>query len=299
MCKLLSFNKNCVRIKKEQDVTVLSFIPLEKYDLIQGFSTKLGGVSKGDCATMNLSFSRGDDYDDVKTNHLRLAGALGYNVDDLVLTKQVHGDVVQIVGKEYTGEVFDNDRKIKDTDALVTNESGVVLMSLVADCVPILLYDPFKKVIANIHSGWRGTALMIGKKAVEKMVDNFASDPKDIIGIIGPSICEKCYEISLDLYHDFSKNFTAEDLKKIFIDNEGDTIDQNMINNRSSEELKNMHAKLDLWRANEIVLHKAGLADDNIYISGVCTCCNHELLFSHRYTKGRRGNLAAVIGMPG
>lgn len=264
---------------EKNGVSFLTFPIFEKYPVVQGFTTRLGGVSSGDFATMNLSFTRGDRLEDVMENHRRFAEAVGYQVEELVLTEQVHSTTIRRVGKTDTGEVFVPQRTIRETDGLVTDEPGVVLMTFFADCVPLLFYDPVNHAVGNAHSGWRGTVNRMGQKMTEKMVEEFGTNPKDLIAVIGPSICQKCYEVSGDVIVEFQKTFDETHWKKLY------------------EEKANGHYQLDLWQANRMILEQAGLKPEHICISGVCTNCHPELLFSHRFTKGKRGNLAAVIGL--
>lgn len=117
---------------------------------------------------MNISFTRGDNEADVKENHERLAAAVGYRTEDLVLTQQVHKTDILRVGKEDTGDVYRYpNRRIREIDGLVTDEPGVMLMAFFADCVPLIFYDPIKKAVGNAHSGWRGTVGAMGQKMVE------------------------------------------------------------------------------------------------------------------------------------
>ncbi len=286
-------DNDCVELLSKDGIPYISFKPLQGYNLIQGFSTKLGGVSKGDCESMNLSFTRGDDVEDVKENYRLISRALDFDVESLVLTEQVHSTNILKVGKDDCGDVFLPDRRIKDTDGLVTDEPGVTLMTFFADCVPLLFFDPVKRVIGNAHSGWRGTVSQMGRKMVRKMTEEYGSNPADIIAVIGPSICRKCYEVSDDLYYEFAKIFDEEKMSRtFFLEKDGEYVP---VESGDVPE----HMQLDLWEANRFVLEMAGLRDENIHCSKVCTCCNHDLLFSHRYTKGRRGNLSAFLGIRG
>ncbi len=262
-----------------ENVPYLQFPVFREMPIVHGFSTKLGGVSQGDCATMNLSFTRGDKVEDVMENHRRFAKAVGYDTEELVLTDQVHSTHILRVGKEDTGEVFAEQRAIKEIDGLVTNEPGVVLMTFFADCVPLMFYDPVKHAIGNAHSGWRGTVNRMGEKMVQRMQAEFGSRPEDILAVVGPSICQKCYEVSEDVVVEFNQVFDKKHWEYLYYKKPND------------------HYQLNLWKANEIILQEAGVKNENIQVCGVCTNENHDVLFSHRYTGGKRGNLAAVIGL--
>ena len=149
-------------------------------------------------------------------------------------------------------------------------------MTQYADCTPLLFCDPVKKIIATSHSGWRGTVKEIGKKTVEKMVSNFGSNPNDIIACIGPCIGSCCYEVDTPVFNEFKK-LPYLSLNEIFTEKGGGKY------------------MLDLVEANKQILINAGINQNNMDISDICTCCNKNELHSHRATAGKRGNLAAII----
>lgn len=274
---MFNSNKNVTYI--EGDVPFIRFSVLEGYPLLHGFSTRFGGVSRGDCAAMNLSFTRGDAVEDVKKNHRIFAETVGYDVNNLVLTDQVHSTNIRRVGREDCGEVFMDSRTIRETDGLITNEKDVVLMTFFADCVPLLFYDPVRQAVGNAHSGWRGTVQRMGQKMVERMTKEFGSEPGNLLAVIGPSICQNCYEVSEGVITEFQKSFDKKHWDCLYYKKE------------------NGHYQLNLWQANRIILEEAGLKAENICVSGVCTNEHPDILFSHRFTGGKRGNLAAVIGL--
>ncbi|MEG2000715.1 MAG: polyphenol oxidase family protein, partial [Evtepia sp.] len=140
---------------------------------VHGFSTRLGGVSKGDCAELNLSLTRGDDPTCVFENYRLFCAAIGADSSKIAKTRQVHADHIRIV--ETPGAESE-----EDADGLITNIPGIALTVFYADCIPILLYDPNMRVIAAVHAGWRGTALGIVDKAVDMMSKRYASNPNDI-----------------------------------------------------------------------------------------------------------------------
>ena len=158
----------------------------------------------------------------------------------------------------------------------MTNEPGIVLFTYYADCVPLYFVDTVKKVIALSHSGWKGTVNRMGKVTVDKMVSEYGCDRKDIICAIGPSICRKCYEVSEDVASAFAKEFSGHECE-ILIEKGGGKY------------------QLDLWKSNEIVLRDAGILPEHLAVTNLCTCCNPNLLFSHRASHGKRGNLGAFL----
>lgn len=145
--------------------------------------------------------------------------------------------------------------------------------------MPLYFVDPVHKAIGLSHSGWRGTVGKIGKVTIEKMAEQFGSDPEEIFTAIGPSICQDCYEVSEDVILEFQKAFEEKYWEKLFY------------------KKKNGKYQLDLWEANHIIFLKAGIKEEHISMPGICTCCNPEFLFSHRASHGRRGNLAAFLGI--
>lgn len=242
------------------------------------FSTRIGGVSEGDLGSMNLSYTRGDKKENVDENYRRIAHILECSMNDFVLTHQTHTTNVRVVTEEDRGKGITKERDYEDVDGFVTNVPGIVLSTFYADCVPLYFIDPVKKAIGLSHSGWRGTVNKMGKVTVEKMVNEFGSNPCDIIAAIGPSICVDCYEVSMDVAEEFLCAFSHVDkLSKIVIP--------------KSEE----KAMLDLWQANLAVLLEAGIKEEHISLPDMCTSCNKELLFSHRASNGKRGNLGAFL----
>ena len=164
-----------------------------------GFSTRLGGVSEGFYASLNLSFDRGDREECVRENFRRIGEALGVRCEDMVLSRQTHTTNVRIVTEADRGKGITRERDYTDVDGLVTNVPGICLVTSYADCVPLYFVDPVKKVIGLSHSGWRGTVGKIGKKTILLMQEKYGSDPADILAAAGPSVCMDCYEVSEDV----------------------------------------------------------------------------------------------------
>lgn len=260
------------------DLPLIRFESFEKIPFIEhGFTTRLGGVSKGIYSTLNLSFARGDEKEAVLENYRIVGRKIDYDIDDFVASHQTHTTNIRIVSKEDKGKGIIRERDYEDVDGLMTNEPGIVLFTYYADCVPLYFVDTVKKVIALSHSGWKGTVNKMGKVTVDKMVGEYGCDRKDIICAIGPSICRKCYEVSEDVAIEFKKNFSKEDVEQ-FLDDK-----------------HNGKYQLDLWKVNELILKEAGILENHIENRRICTCCNKDVLFSHRGLNGQRGNLAAFM----
>jgi len=224
---------------------------------------------------MNLSFNRGDKRESVLKNYEILCNAVKINTKNLVLSKQTHTNNVKVVTKEHRGTGVTKP-EFCDIDGLITNQTGVALVTQYADCTPLLFCDPVKRVIASSHAGWRGTVKLIGKVTVEKMTKEFGCNPKDIIVGIGPCILDCCYEVDQPVFEEFEK------------------ID--FINTKDILKPKpNGRYMLNLVEANRLILINSGILPENIDASDICTCCNCDDLHSHRATGGKRGNLAAII----
>lgn len=268
-----------MEIKERKGVTWMTYPLLEKTGMVKhGFSTRLGGVSKGIYASMNLSFSRGDEKEAVMENYRHMAAALEVDFEKIVTSDQTHTTNVRVVTAEDAGKGITCPRDYTDIDGLITNVPGLVLATFYADCVPLYFVDPVHRAIGLSHSGWRGTAAGMGRVTVEAMTREYGSNPSDLVAAIGPSICRDCYEVSEDVAEAFCAVFPADEvLKKGRISDEGQKY------------------QLDLWRANELVLLGAGIPKEQIAGPGICTCCNPDFLFSHRASHGKRGNLGAFL----
>ena len=266
--------------KRVGEVLYLTYPLLESTGIIKhGFSTRVGGVSQGVLSTMNLSFSRGDDENAVRENFRRMANALDVEEDSFVFSQQTHTTNVRKVTLEDKGKGLTRKLDYQDIDGLITNVPGLCLSTFYADCVPLYFVDPVKKAIGLSHSGWRGTVGKIGCVTVQKMQEEYGSNPENIIAAIGPSICQDCYEVSEDVIVEFQNHFDKKYWKELYYKKE------------------NGKYQLNLWKANEIVLEEAGVLKEHIAVTNLCTCCNHESLFSHRASKGKRGNLAAFLAL--
>ena len=260
-----------------QVLPLLHYPLLEKTGIVEHcFTTRMGGVSEDIFSTLNFSFTRGDSPEAVMENYRHVGQAFGKMVDDFICTDQTHTTTVIRVGKEEAGFGVTKPRPYTDVDGLITNEPGVILSTFYADCVPLYFVDPVHNAIGLSHSGWRGTVGRMGRKTLEAMKEAFGTNPADVYAAIGPSICQDCYEISEDVAEHFYKEFVGH----------GDEILVNKGNGKY---------QLDLWKTNEIVMFDAGILPEHLAVTNICTCCNPEILFSHRASQGKRGNLAAFL----
>lgn len=269
-----------MEVKEKEGVTFLTYPAFEKLPgFVHGFSTRLGGVSEGIYSSMNLSFTRGDEEEAVRENYRRISSALGFEPGDIVTSDQTHTANVRVITEKDRGNGITRPRPYRDVDGMVTNVPGLVLATFYADCVPLYFIDPVHKAVGLSHSGWRGTVAGIGKETVKRMQENYGSRPEDIYGAIGPSICQECYEVSEDVILEFQKSFSEEIWPSLFYKKE------------------NGKYQLNLWEANRQIFLRSGILPEHISMPGICTCCNPEFLFSHRASKGKRGNLAAFLGI--
>lgn len=281
------------KVVQNGEITYLAFPSYEKISHIRhGFSTRLGGVSEGIFESMNLSYTRGDLPEAVDENFSRICRAMGMNVENLVLSDQIHDTMVEVVGKEHCQRDSLREKKLQGVDGMVTDEDEVILCTSYADCVPLFFVDKKTGAIGSSHSGWKGTVGKIGEKTVKKMQEVFGTNPQDLEVVIGPSICQNCYEVSEDVYEAFQGVFSVEKTAK------AQHMEMKEIESMKEavfEKKENHKYQLDLWMANKLILMEAGVPQSQISVACVCTCCNSELLFSHRASKGQRGNLCGFL----
>ena len=242
------------------------------------FSTRSGGVSVNQFASMNLSFSRGDDNESVMENFRRIA-RLGFPLEKMVFSDQIHGITIRNVLEDDCGKGILKESDILGVDGLMTNVPGIVLVTFHADCAPLYFYDPVKNAIALSHAGWRGTFMEIGKITIDEMQEKFGSRPGDILAGIGPSICQKCFETGADVADMFLEKF---DFSPEFIMHRPANPDKRYI---------------DLWGINKQMLISAGVLAHNIELPDLCTKCNTDIFYSHRESGWERGNMAAFLSI--
>ncbi len=276
----------------------VEFLTFPKLSAIEGiehlFTTRLGGVSCGEYATLNFSIVRGDEPEAVLENYRRVGEVLGAETDEFVTTDQTHTTNIRVVTKADAGKGVTCTREYTDIDGLITAEKGLVLSCFTADCVPVYFVDPVKEVIGVAHSGWRGTVAGMGARMVEQMEQEFGCEPENIIAAIGPSICQDCYEISEEVAELFCQGFwDAENIEKYC--REAYEAGLHPIGKLLLPGKEAGKYQLDLWLANVVVLRSAGVLLENIEVTDICTNCNPEYLFSHRASGGKRGNLAAFL----
>lgn len=263
------------------DLKFYVFPHIEATGLVaHGFTTRTGGISTGPYSGLNTAFHVGDPVENVRANRAQVCKALGINPEHLIAGKQVHGDGVEVVEKQDRGRgALSYDESLPDTDALVTGAPRVPLSSYYADCVPIFLLDPVRKVVALAHAGWKGTVLKIGQKTVKKMVGAFGTDPRDCLAGVGPSIGPCCYEVDERVMSPFQESFS--DFQELAV------------------ATSNGKWRLNLWEANRRTLLDAGLKAENIVTACMCTSCCNDGFFSYRAQGGMAGRMASLIMLKG
>lgn len=274
-------DRNVFRNVERGGVPYLSFKALEDTGMvINGFSTRLGGASKGRFATMNFSYSRKDDPADVLENFTRMADTLGVERDRMVVSYQTHTTNVRRVTREDEGKGVIRERDYRNVDGLITDVPGITLVTFYADCVPLYLVDPVHYAIGLSHSGWRGTVRRMGQVTMDAMKEAFGTRPEDVTACIGPSICRDCFEVGEEVAEAFADAFDPKYRDALYRAN-----------------AKPGKYQLDLWKANEIIFQEAGVPKEQIHTTNICTMCNSDYLFSHRRVGEERGNLAAFLSI--
>lgn len=264
-------------LKNGEELPLFHYPLLDETGIVRHcFTTRYGGVSEGMFSTLNLSFTRGDVKESVEENYRRIAEAMGTDCAHLVCSDQTHTTNVRVVTEADAGKGIIRPRDYTDIDGLITNVPDLALVTFYADCVPLYFVDPVHHAIGLSHSGWRGTVARMGKCTLEAMHREYGTEAADVYCAIGPSICQNCYEVSEDVAVQFEQAFSGHE-------------SEILINKRNGK------YQLDLWKANEIVLLEAGVKPEHLAVTDVCTCCNPELLFSHRASHGKRGNLGAFL----
>jgi YfiH family protein len=244
-----------------------------KNRLVHCFTTRIGGVSEGECNSLNLGFSNNDTRENVVENFRRLCGALGLGCESMVFSNQVHGNKIKIVTIEDMGKGFNKESDIWGYDGLVTVEHGVTLVTFYADCVPVLLYEKSGKAAACVHSGWRSTFSCITSEAILVLQESLGIGPKDLVCVIGPCLGKCCFEVGRDVYYKFITRFHGDYYTA----------------------LENGKWIIDLREIIKTTAITAGVPESSIHTSSVCTKCRNDLFFSYRGDCKKTGSLAALM----
>lgn len=236
------------------------------------FTTRLGGVSTGCLESLNIGTSRGDDPENVLENYRRLGAAVGFDVHDLVLSRQTHSDIVHTATRRDRGAGLFAPH-LEECDALITCTPGLALVIFTADCTPILFWDEKTGAVGAAHAGWRGTVSGIGAKVAEEMARQFGTDPADLCAAIGPNIGRCHFETDGDVPQALRAAYGSA--VEPFITPVGEKF------------------HVDLKQINRWILDRAGVR--RVEVSDECTVCSSDRFWSHRVTGGRRGSQGAII----
>ena len=290
--------QNSILLESGEELEYLTYPTLENTGIVRHLvTTRLGGASEGDYASMNLSFTRGDREENVRENYRRIGHVLGCLPENMTASHQTHTTNIRRVTSEDKGKGVTRLLDYQQVDGLMTDEQGIALVTYYADCVPLLFVDPVHKAIGAAHSGWRGTVGRMGQCMVKSMGEAFCTRPEDLHAAIGPSICQDCYEVSEDVAAEFlGLDAETEDLKRELLLSGRYRAGYDGDLPRIVEPGKQPDKfQLDLWLANYLILRQAGIPTERITITDICTCHNSAYLFSHRASQGKRGNLAAFL----
>lgn len=273
----MKFQSKTMTLNSPDTVPYLTYNSLSEINFINhAFSTRLGGVSEGEFTSMNMAFNSGDNPESVTENYKRICKSAGFDFDSLTASAQDHNTFVRAVTSENKGVGIYKPRDLHSVDALITNEKGVTLVTYYADCTPLFFVDIKQKAIGLAHAGWRGTVGRIGEKVVKKMTELYGTNPADIVAAIGPAISVCCYEVDKPCADNFYALSDLDSSRFVFPKENGKYM-------------------IDLLETNRQILVAAGVKNENITVSDVCTNCNSELLWSHRATKGKRGTMSAFM----
>lgn len=273
----MNFQSKTMMLNSPDTVPYLTYNSLSEINFINhAFSTRLGGVSEGEFTSMNMAFNRGDNPESVTENYKRICKSAGFDFESLTASAQDHNTFVRAVTSENKGVGIYKPRDLHSVDALITNEKGVTLVTYYADCTPLFFVDIKQKAIGLAHAGWRGTVGRIGEKVVKKMTELYGTNPADIIAAIGPAISVCCYEVDKPCADNFYALSDLDSSRFVFPKENGKYM-------------------IDLLETNRQILVAAGVKNENITISDICTNCNSGLLWSHRATKGKRGTMSAFM----
>lgn len=224
-------------------------------------TTRSGGVSKGSYSSMNITHYCGDDADAVAQNRILLARTIGIKQENIILPRQTHGVESIAIDEDFLQlDAEAKQQRLDSVDAIMTNLSGICIGVSTADCIPLLLHDEGKGVVAAIHAGWRGTAADIVSRTIDAMRSRYGTHPEDIRATIAPGISLEAFEVGDEVYDVFAKLFDADAIARRY----------------------NGRWHIDLWESNRLLLLKNGVKKENIAIAGICTYQNCDRFFSAR-----------------
>lgn len=250
--------------------------------IVNGTSTRFGGVSTGHTAAMNFCNNEFDTPENVTRNREIFFDAVDIDQVNVVNTRQVHKTDIVIVDDAMLALPPDERAELNgDIDGLITNVPGTTLACYSADCCIVTIVDPVHHAVGIVHAGWRGTVAKIAAKALLLMGENYGTEPRDVICALAPCICPDCFEVGEDVVSAARDAFDKSAWPAIFTPHEnGDGKYQ-----------------FDIWEANAQSLIEVGVPRDSIEKPNACTCCNPDVFFSHRASQGKRGTIMTFVGI--
>lgn len=266
------------QLYKQHDFAFLSLEHWLRAGVHMAFSTRWGGVSEAPFASCNLGLHVGDDADKVLVNRQRFLRTFQADLRQAVCCQQVHGDQVALVSREQIGQgAFLYEQSLPGYDAMITNDTGVYLLTFYADCLPVYLFDPVHRAIGLAHSGWKGTMDRIAAKTLSAMQTSFDSCSEDMYAAIGPGIGSCCFQISAELADKVDLSFS--DFRDI-------------INRKESAGIC-----WDLAETIRQTLIRQGVQPARISTAGICTSCHPDSYFSYRREQGKTGRMGALLAL--
>lgn len=260
-------NENIVH-KVYDDIEIIQFKKLLEFpNLVHCYTLRKHGVN---------IISNPQKEEMLKESYHKVSKILNIDEENIVKPHQTHTDNIELVN--------DPNTKFEDVDGVITDKKNIMLDTTSADCISLLFYDKTKNIIADVHSGWRGTVKKIGKKAVEKMIREYSSNPEDIICCICPSIRKCHFEVDTDVMEIFKNEFEYTG-----------RLNEIILKGRVTEDKQKYN--IDTVLINKIILGEAGLKQENIIDSGICTVCNSDCFHSYRVDKQDSGRNGAFIGL--
>ncbi|MBO4563541.1 MAG: peptidoglycan editing factor PgeF [Clostridia bacterium] len=248
---------------------------LSEPGVTHGFTTRRGGVSAPPFDSLNLGTSRDEPMENILANYRLLCEAYGLDYDELALVRHEHGSTVLKLGSEHCGRGISKE-PLDFSDGLVTDDTGVTLVTCHADCSAFFIYDRVTRSIGLAHAGWKGMYKRIGQRLAERLTAEYGADPKDMVAVVGPCICENCFEVEKEIAEDFAREFDCPDILKEKPERPG-------------------KGYVSLHAAALIQLMDAGLELDNISVMRHCTMEEKELFYSYRRDGKDTGSMAAFL----
>lgn len=261
-------------LREKDNVKYLVITEFEDTNLVNHcFSTRIGGVSTGEAGTLNFGFSRKDTRENVLENFKIICKTIDVDFNRLVLTDQVHDNRVYKVTEKDAGKGIMAESDIKRVDAFVTDVPEIPIVTFHADCIPVFFLDTKQKAIGLAHSGWKGTYSNISRNVVEKMTEEYGTNPKDLICGIGPSILECHFEVDVDLADMFAQKYGNEFIKMY----------------------EKPHINLPAIVERQLV--DCGV--EKVVQSNICTFCNNDIYYSYRGDNHKTGSLISIMALKG